>query len=252
MPLQEALAAGSAILGAAQYFSERHKAKKIQGDMKRLFAKRKAYQTPQELLDIANLRSANTQGFSDQTMSYLTGEADAGLASSLGTSLRLGADPNVVGDTLDRYYRQIAGIGTQSDLAKMSQIDAVANAIGVLGQSKEAEQVSADNLIKDQLQGKYAELGIANQGMTSGANFAIQGLTNLALTDLYGDDSAGGGGKIGNFFRNLFGGKSKTTQPSNTGTPGQSAAQLEARAQVLASELQIPIEEARKRVGGVL
>lgn len=242
MALQAALAAGSALLGAGQYFSERAKAKRVQRDMKRLFSQRKAYQTPQELLDIANLRLANTQGFSDQTMSYLTGEADAALATGVGTATRLGADPNQIGGVLDQYYRQIAGIGTQSDLAKMGQIDAVANAIGVLAQSREAEQVSADNLIKDQLQGKYAELGLANQGMTSGANFAIQGLSNLALLDLYGEGD-------------IFAGKGKktgTTGGATGGTTGGAAgnrAALEARAISLSQATGIPIEEARKRVG---
>lgn len=181
----EALLLGAAV-GGIQTLIESGKAKRANKDLQKLFKQRKAFKTPSEVFDILNLTESNAaQGFSDQTMGYLTGQAESGLAAGLGTAKLLGADPNQLGGILNQYYGDIFKIGAESDLVKMKKFDSFTNALQLVAQNKEAEWQSADNLIKDQAQAAASRLGKAEQGINSGLNFAIQSLTNFAGANLY-------------------------------------------------------------------
>lgn len=186
MAAAEIAGAVGSVVGLAQTFIEGGKAKRANKDLQRLFKKRKAFTTPAEVFDILNLTESNAaQGFSDETINYLTGQAGSGLSAGLGTASRLGADPNQLSTLLDSYYQDIFKIGAENELVKMKKFDSLTNAIGLVAQNKEAEYQSRENLIKDQMQAAAARLGKAEQGVNSGLNFAIQGLTNLAASDLY-------------------------------------------------------------------
>lgn len=175
-------------VGGLQTLLNAGKEKKANKELKRLFSQRKAFQTPEEIFDILNLTQFNAaQGFSDDTTAYLTGEAGAGLAGSLGTATRLGADPNALAGTIDQYYKDIFKIGAESDLVKMKKFDSFTNALNLVAENDAAEQISADNLIKDQMQAVASRVGAANQGQQSGLNLALSSLSALAGMGLYGD-----------------------------------------------------------------
>lgn len=170
-----------AIIGAGQ-------ANRANEDLKKLFSQRKAFKTPAEIFEILNMQQFNAaEGFSDDTTSYLTGQAGAGLAAGLGTASRLGADPNNLSGIIDSYYADIFKIGAESDLVKMKKFDSLTSALQLVAQNKEAEQVSADNLIKDQMQAAAARLNAGQQNIQSGLNASINSLTTLAMSDLYKD-----------------------------------------------------------------
>ncbi len=188
-----------AAIGGIQALIGGGQARRANRDLKRLFSQRKAFQTPSEVFEILNMQQFNAQqGYSDQTMSFLEGQAGAGLSAGLGAAQRLGADPNQLGGIIDNYYQDIFKVGVESDLVKMKKFDSLTSALQLVAQNKEAEQVSADNLIKDQMQAAAAKLAKGQQNIQSGLNFGIQGLTNAISGGLFGkkdnnnqDDSVG-------------------------------------------------------------
>lgn len=188
MPAAEVAAQGvGAIIGLAQTFMNNAKEKRANRELKNLFSKRKAFETPEEIFDMLNLSQFNAaQGFSDETMSYLTGQAGAGLVGGLGTASRLGADPNQLAGLIDNYYQDIFKVGAENELTKMKKFDSFTNALGLVAQNAEAEWQSQDNLIKDQMQAVASRVGAANQGQQSGLNLTLSSLAALATNNLYG------------------------------------------------------------------
>lgn len=173
-------------VGGLQALFNAGKEKRANKELKRLFSQRKAFQTPEEIFDILNLTQFNAaQGFSDDTMSYLTGQAGAGLSAGLGTAARLGADPNQMAGIIDDYYQDIFKVGAESDLVKMKKFDSFTNALNMVAENEAAEWQSQDNLIKDQMQAVATRVGAANQGQQSGLNLALSSLAALATNNLY-------------------------------------------------------------------
>lgn len=155
--------------------------------LKRLFSQRKAFQTPEEVFELLNLTQSNAaQGFSDETLGFLEGGASRGLAASLGTATRLGADPNQLSGVLDTYFQDIFKIGTENELVKMKKFDDFSNAVRTVAQNKEAEQISRDNLIKDQMQAEAQKVAAGQTNVNSGLNLAFNALTSLFGGNLYG------------------------------------------------------------------
>lgn len=175
-----------AVAGLAQTLISNAKEKKENKKLNRFFSQRKAFKTPQEIFDNLYLQESNLQGYSDSTLGYLTGEAGAGLSSGLGAATRLGADPNQLSGLVDNYYKNIFSIGAGSELARMKQFDSVTNAMLLLAGNKEAEEVSKDNLIKDQMQAVSSRVRAAGVGVQSGANLLLNSVANLGATGLYG------------------------------------------------------------------
>lgn len=50
----------------------------------------------------------------------------------------------------------------------------------LVAQNKDAEWQSQENIVKDQMQAVAGRLGKAEQGINSGLNLTMQGLTNVA------------------------------------------------------------------------
>lgn len=186
------IAAGiGAAVGGIQALVNAGKEKRANRELKKLFSQREAYQTPEQIFDILNLSQFNAaQGFSDQTTSFLEGQAGAGLSAGLGTASRLGADPNQLGGIIDNYYQDIFKIGAESDLVKMKKFDSLTSALNLVAENKAAEQVSEDNLIKDQMQAVASRVQAASVGQQSGLNLALNSITSLAGMDLYGGKKA--------------------------------------------------------------
>lgn len=178
--------AGIAI-GGIQALIDAGKAKRANRDLKRLFSQRKAFKTPSEVFDILNLSQFNAQqGFSDDTMAYLTNQAGAGLSAGLGAATRLGADPNQLSGMIDQYFSNIFRVGAESDMVKMKRFNDFSNALQLVAANEEAEQISKDNLIKDQMAAASQRLGAAQTGIQSGLNFAVNSAAILASNDIYG------------------------------------------------------------------
>lgn len=176
-----------AAVGLVQAIGGLGKEKRLERKANKLFSQRKAFETPKEIFDILQMTQNDAQtGLSSETQNYLTGQADRGLASTLDAATLLGADPNQLSSTLDSYFQDIFKIGNENELAKMKKFDNLINATSLVAQNEEAEQISRDNLIKDQLQGVAADRQAATQGVQSGLNLALNGIVGLAGTDLYG------------------------------------------------------------------
>lgn len=176
---------GSAV-GLVQTIINSGKEKRANREQERLFKQRKAFQTPSEVFDILNLTTSNAaQGYSDDTMQFLTGQAGSGLAGSLATAERLGADPNQLSGLLDSYYGDIFKIGAENDLLKMKKFDSLTNALQLVAANKEAEYQSKENLLKDRMQSVASRVQAANVGQQSGLNLLTSGLANLAAGFLY-------------------------------------------------------------------
>lgn len=169
------------LIGAGQ-------ARRANRNLKRLFSQRKAYQTPEEIFEILQLTQSNaSQGFSDETLQVLEGNAGRGLSATLGSATRSGADPNQLSGVLDNYFQNIFKIGTENELVKMKKFDDFTNALRTVADNRTAEWQSEENLIKDQMQAEAAKLGAGQMNLSSGLNLAFNGITNLLAGDLYGE-----------------------------------------------------------------
>lgn len=183
-----AIAVGVISIGAGvvQTASANKKAKKADAESKRLFSQRKAYQTPKEILDIVGMSQNQAQsGFSPQTMNYLTNENDRATAGALGRAKLLGANANDLSSILDQSFQNIFKIGSENELVKMKKFDALLSATQLLGQSRDAEWASDDNLLKDQMQLQWAKGQAAQVEKQSGANLIVSGISGAAQAGLY-------------------------------------------------------------------
>lgn len=193
MPAPIIAAGVGAAAGLVQSLIGGGQAKRANKELKRLFSQRKAYSTPSEVFDILNLSQFNAQqGFSDDTMSFLEGQAGAGLSAGLGTASRLGADPNQLSGIIDNYYKDIFKVGAESDLVKMKKFDSFSNALNSVAENKTAEWQSEENLIKDQMAAVAQRVGAGQQNIQSGINTAIGSLSSLASMGLYNSKTPAG------------------------------------------------------------
>lgn len=213
MPGEAQLAAQGAtsLIGAVQIISDLTKAGKANRNLSRLFKQRRAFQTPSEIFDIVNAQESNAaSGFSPETLQYLTMGANTGLASTLGSATRLGGDPNNFSSILDTYSRGIFSIGKENELVKMKKFDGLMNALQLLASNKEAEWLSEENLIKDQMAAEAQKIGAAEKGVGSGANLLVNSISAFGATDIY-DNNNGRRNRRGNFS----GGSSTGGDPLN-------------------------------------
>lgn len=195
MALPVVAAAIGGLTGTIQSLIGSGQIKRGNRELNRLFSQRQAYQTPQEIFDILNLTQFNAaQGFSDETMSYLTNEAGAGLASSLGAATKLGADPNNLSALVDNYYKDIFKIGGENELQKLKKFDSLTNAIQLVAQGKDAEWQSEENILKDRMQAAASKVAGGQANLQSGLNATISSMASLASMGLYNKKPQTGGG----------------------------------------------------------
>lgn len=145
-----------------------------------LFGQRQAYKTPSQVLDIYNMAENNAQtGYDPTTLSYLTSQTQGALAGGLSTATKLGADPNDLSAMLDKNFQQIFSIGSNNNLVKMQKFDSLVNATQLVAQNKDAEFVSRDNLLKDQLQNAGQRTQVDRADEQGGINLALNGFSAL-------------------------------------------------------------------------
>lgn len=156
--------------------------------LNKLFKQRTAFETPSEIFDILQMNQyASQTGFGADTMDFLTGQADRGLSSSLGTAQRLGADPNAIGGILDSHFKNIFKIGSEDELLKMKKFDSLLNATQLLAANKEAEWLSKENILKDKMAALATKVDAGRQNLQSGANLGLNAL--VAAENFYKTDN---------------------------------------------------------------
>lgn len=194
---QIAAQATGSLIGIGQTIGGFIQTSRANKNLNKLFKRRRAYQTPDEIFDILNMATSNASaGYSPETLDYLTSGANTALSASLGTASRLGADPNALGGLLDQYSRDIFKIGGENELVKMRKFDGVMNAMQLVAQNKEAEQISRDNLIKDQMQAEAQKLAAGNQNIQSGLNLITNSASSAATSGLYGNNTSFGSNTV--------------------------------------------------------
>ncbi len=137
-------------------------------------AKRKPYQTPQEIIDILNATQSNAQlGFNPETLAYLTNQTDRAFTGALGTAERLGADPNDLSALFDQKMQSIMKIGAQDHAYNMENFSKYLSALDSVAANKAAEQKSQQDIIKDQLQSAAQEIQTGTANISGGINTAM-------------------------------------------------------------------------------
>lgn len=152
----------------------------------RLFKQRKSFETPKEIFDILQATQFNAQsGFGSQTLDFLTNQADRSFATSTGTALRLGADPNVISQLDDQYLQNIFKIGSDDAMLRFQNFDKFLNAKQLVAANKEAEWASQQDILKDQMAAAGMQAQAGAQNVSSGLNLTSQALSNWASAALY-------------------------------------------------------------------
>lgn len=173
------LGAGQAIVGGIQTISGNAAKKKA-------LAKRKPYQTPQEVIDLLNATESNAQlGFNPETLAYLTNQTDRAFTGALGTASRLGADPNDLSALFDQKMQAIMKIGAQDHAYNMENFSKYLSALDSVAANKAAEQKSEQDIIKDQLQSAAQEIQTGTANISGGINTGIGAFSAGNTANLY-------------------------------------------------------------------
>jgi hypothetical protein len=164
-------------IGVAQRASAKKKEKQADQRSKELFAQRKAYKTPKEVLDLVGISQNRAQtGFDPVTMNYLTSQSDRATAGALGTARQLGANPNDISGILDQSFQNIFKIGSENQLQQMRNFDRLFNSLQLLSNERGAEWASSENMLKDRMQLVTAQAAAAQKEKESGTNLIMSGL----------------------------------------------------------------------------
>lgn len=159
--------------------------KKIKG----LLAQRKSYKTPDEIFQILNATEQNAQG-DTQTRDFQTNQLDRAFSQQLGTAELLGADPNALSSLFDQKVQGIMQIGQQFHASNMEAFGKYLGGLNTVAENKAAEQISKDNLIKDQLQALGQQRQDNTKNIGSGINAIIGGLAADETSSLYKEQNA--------------------------------------------------------------
>lgn len=159
-------------------------------------AKRTAYQTPQELIEVINAQRAMAdQGLPEQTLNYLTNQNDRAFNTSLGTLQRLGGEANSAAALFDQSIQNSFKIGSENTLMNMQNFSKFIDAGKYLAQSRDAEWASEQGMIKDEQAAAHQRRLEATAQIGEGINTGISVYANYKLAQLYNkkkDDTSGG------------------------------------------------------------
>lgn len=165
------------------------KGAKAKKEAKALNAKREAYQTPDEVVDVLNATQANAQsGYDAATLQYLTDQSDQTFSSSLGIAERLGSDPNILSNIFAQNVDNLKGIAANNHQLQLQKFNAYLSALTSVGSNKAAEQKSQQELLRDQLQQVGVDKQVASGQVSQGINSLIAGAANYGMGQLYNPD----------------------------------------------------------------
>mgnify|MGYP001096089888 CR=1 FL=1 len=149
------------------------------------------YQTPIELYKQSNAYENMAQsGFAPEELTYLTTQSNQALQNSLYTSEVLGGDPNDLSFLYNQHMNDIMRIEGADHAQRMENFSKYINSLGTIADSKTAEWVSKDNILKDQLQAAQAGRTEAAKSEQSGINAALAGLSAVYSDSLYKDEQS--------------------------------------------------------------
>lgn len=179
--------------------------------LKKLFEQRTPFKTAKEVFQNRDASQYFAQqGYSDQTLNYLTNQSDRAFSGSAGTALRLGADPNMISGLYDQYMNDVFKVGANSNIMQMQNFDRFLNANAEVGKNADAEWQSKENLIKDKMQMQYQKAQAGQQNMQSGINAGLGALSASETSNIYNDALKSGSG---------VGGSGRITAPATTLQP---------------------------------
>lgn len=161
-------------------------------------AKRKPYQTPDEIFKILNASENKSQG-DTITKDFETNQLDSSFANALNTSEMLGADPNSLSTLFGQKVQGLLKVGNDFHASNMESFGNFMNALKIVGDNKAAEQISADNIWKDYMQSLSKQKSDANSTMNSGINAILGSIGTYGTEQLYKNNNKTGSTGGGNF-----------------------------------------------------
>lgn len=154
---------------------------------KKLLAQRQAYKTPEQIFKILQATESMQGGFDPQTLQYLTGQVDQGIASSLDAATLLGADPNQLSSLFDKKIQATMEIGAKNHFENLKNFEKYISAEGLVADNLAAEQKSQQDILKDKLQAASTDKAAGAQNIAGGINSAISTAASAATGKLYND-----------------------------------------------------------------
>lgn len=156
---------------------------------KNLLNQRKAFQTPQEILDILSATENNaSQGYDSNTLNYLNNQTDQAFSSSVNAAETLGADPNDLSAIFNQKINAIMKIGADNHTLQMQNFSQYISALDTVGANKAAEQKSQQDIIKDKLQAEGLDLQTSAANISGGLNTITGTLAASEIGNLYNPD----------------------------------------------------------------
>lgn len=203
-----AIAGAEAGIGAIQTIGGFFGASSAQKKLDALLAQRQSYQTPQEIYDIVNATENRAQsGFDAGTLGYLTNQTDRAFDASLGTSQRLGGDPNDASALFDQKMQQIFKVAGENHRLGLETFSKFLGAKEMLGSNLAAEQKSKEDILKDRIASATGNLNTQKQNVQNGLNTVLSAASSYATSQLYKPDPNNGGGttRPSDYWLNNFG-----------------------------------------------
>lgn len=180
----------SAVIGGVQLINGYNEKQMAKSRANSALARRKAYQTPAEVLKQLNATEQRSQsGFDPETLQYLTSETDRSFDAALSTSEKLGGDPNDLSYLFNNKVNNLMKIGAENHAQNLNNFNSYLNALTVVGQGKDAEFFSGQNIVKDQLQAAYSDKVGANAQISAGLNTLGSAVAQYEEGQLYKEDN---------------------------------------------------------------
>lgn len=179
---------------------------------KAALAKRKSYQTPDEVFQILNATQSKAQG-DLQTRDFQTNQIDRAFSNQLEVAEMLGADPNDLSAMFDQKIQGIIQVGQQFHASNMESFGKYLGALDMVAQNRAAEYGSQQNIVKDELQAAAAQKADANATINSGINLGLSGYSAYQSNKLYTDKQQN------NAYNNNFGFDNQTISDATQGRP---------------------------------
>lgn len=147
-------------------------------------ARRKEFQTPDEVYQILNAMENRSQG-DTATRDFQTQQIDNSFAQQLGVAELLGADPNDLSGMFNQKMQGILQVGQQFHASNMEAFGKYIGGLDMLASNKAAEWKSGQDFVKDDLQAAAADGAAANATINSGINTALAGYSAHQSNKLY-------------------------------------------------------------------
>lgn len=186
MPGVDPISIATAGVGLAQGVSGLINKGKDRKELDKLVNSRQAFHTPDEIYQILNATQSEAgNGLDADTLAYLTGQSDKAFSSAVGASTLLGGDPNDLSALFTQKMQGIMQIGAENHAANLQNFSRYLGALNTVADNKAAEQISADNIIKDKIQAKSAEVSGDTKNINNGLNTVLGGLASNQEMQLF-------------------------------------------------------------------